>query len=63
MDGINGLTYAEGSVESLARKIEFLLNNEDICNSISINAKMTIINKFNIKNKTSNFMDNILSQI
>ncbi len=59
-DGINGLTYREGNVESLASKIEMVIEDENLRTRLSTNALITINEIHTIKAKVENFKSLIL---
>ena len=55
----NGLTYTNGSVNSLAKTLRTILNNNKQRVSLSNEALITVESKFNIKKMTSGFIDAI----
>lgn len=56
-EGLNGMSYKEGSASDLAQIINKLLNNDELRKFMSFNARMTIKNRHNLENKTRNFIE------
>ena len=53
------LTYHEGDAEDLARVLEKLLSNQELRQTLSINARKTIENVHNMDRKTRNFVEQV----
>lgn len=56
-DGLNGLTYAEGSVADLARTLNRIISDPDEQRILRDNARRTIVNTHNLEMKTRRFVD------
>ncbi len=55
-NGENGLIYKDGDIEDIYKKVQFLLDNNDICYSIGSRAYLTITNEWNSENAADRFL-------
>jgi glycosyltransferase involved in cell wall biosynthesis len=58
-DGLNGLTYTEGSATDLARTLNRIISDPDLQGFLSANARKTIVNTHNLERKTRRFVEAI----
>jgi hypothetical protein len=56
-DGLNGMTYAEGSASDLARTLNRIISDADLQGFLSTNARKTIVNTHNLERKTRRFIE------
>ena len=61
-ENYNGMLYKEGDYKDLAQKINYAINNKELCKNIIINAKKDAMEKYAIVN-TANNIYNLYSKI
>lgn len=62
-DGLNGLTYAEGSATDLAQTLNRIISDPGLQGFLSANARKTIVNTHNLERKTRRFVEAIREMV